>query len=240
MRILVTRPARDASSLLTALAARGHRPIWSPALEMQILDGPPLAVADYQAAVITSANAVRALAARNQERMILLLCVGPASANTARDLGFQNVHAADGEGVAGLVEKLTNTLRPDHGAVLYPSAADIAGNLMAEMSAKGFKLDRKIVYKMALAERLSPDAAGALAQDTLDLVTYFSVRSVEGMRSAAENAGLLDRLREIPALCLSPAVAAAAQNTHERTQSANHATETAMLEAVDGLHVSGL
>lgn len=240
MRILVTRPAEDAPKFIDALTARKHRAIWSPSLVMRLVEGPPLAITEYQAIAITSANAVRALAGRTRERHVSLICVGPASAAAAREMGFGKIHISAGEGVKGLVQALRETLKPDLGPVLYPSAADIAGALASEAGALGFKIDRQIVYKMELADHLSDPARDAIAHHGLDAVAYFSVRSVNGTRQAAEASGLRDQLDRIPALCLSPAVAAVAKQSHRRAQAAPAASEAAMLQAIDRLHISGL
>lgn len=240
MRILVTRPAEDAPKFIKTLTARNDRAIWSPSLAMRPVEGEPIPLETYQAAVITSANAVRALATRVRDRHTPLLCVGPASAAAARELGFTDVQAASGEGVMGLIDAAQKALKPATGPLLYPSAADVAGNLVAGLSAAGFKVDRHIVYRMDLAERLSGEAEDALRHGALDLVTYFSVRSVHGTRQAAETSGLRDRLDRVAALCLSPAVAAIAKQSHKRTLSASAATEAGMLQALDLARRSGL
>jgi uroporphyrinogen-III synthase len=140
----------------------------------------------------------------------------------------------------GLIDAAQKALKPATGPLLYPSAADVAGNLVAGLSAAGFKVDRHIVYRMDLAERLSGEAEDALRHGALDLVTYFSVRSVHGTRQAAETSGLRDRLDRVAALCLSPAVAAIAKQSHKRTLSASAATEAGMLQALDLARRSGL
>jgi uroporphyrinogen-III synthase len=240
MRVLVTRPAEDAPRFIKALTAGGHRPIWSPSLVMRPVEGPPLSVAAFQAILITSANAVRALASHTRERETLLLCVGPASAATARELGFVRVQASAGEGVPGLIDLAQRVLRPNFGPVLYPSAADVAGNLPAELDRLGFKVERQIVYRMELAQSLSSEAQDALSHHALDVVTYFSARSVNGTRQAAEAAGLRDHLDRTTALGASAAVAAVAKQSHKRCHATTAATEAAMLQAIDRLHVSGL
>ena len=64
MRILVTRPAEDGAEIARLLAAMGHQALLAPLLTVRIHDGPPLSLAGIQAVLATSANGVRALAAR--------------------------------------------------------------------------------------------------------------------------------------------------------------------------------
>lgn len=240
MRILVTRPAEDAPKFIKVLTDRGDRAVWSPSLVMRNIEGDAVELHSYQAVAITSANAVRALASRTRDRQTLLFCVGAASAVASRELGFTRVQQSGGEGVTGLLETLRKNLRPEAGPVLYPSAAEVAGNLATGLAALGIKSERLIVYRMDLAERLSSAAEDALRHGALDLVTYFSIRSVHGTRQAAETSGLRDRLDRLSAVCLSPAVGVVAKQSHKRILSAQTATEAGMLQALDLARRSGL
>ena len=65
MRVLITRPEREATALATALAQRGHAPVIAPLFTLQILHPPAdfaAALAACQAVLLTSANGARALA----------------------------------------------------------------------------------------------------------------------------------------------------------------------------------
>lgn len=235
MRILVTRPAEDAPKFIAALEAKGHSAVWMPALVLRNSPGPDIELNRYQAVVITSANAIRALAQRTTDRQALLICVGDASAATARELGFQRVQRSGGEGVAGLVGILTTALQPTKGPILYPSAQDVAGNLQKDAAALGFTVDRQIVYAMEPAAAIPDEARAALTSGTLDAATYFSARSVTAALRAATAAGLHAGLARLPALCLSRAVAALAEPAHREVHVAAAATEGAMLQAIDCL-----
>jgi uroporphyrinogen-III synthase len=240
VRILVTRPIGEAAAFADALRQRGHVPVVSPALVMQHEPGEKIGLARYRAVLITSANAVRALAARTPQRDATLLCVGPASAAAARGEGFSNVLESAGEGAEGLSATVEDSLGPGDGPLLYPSARDIAGNLERELTAKGFVVVRQIVYRMDYAARLSPEAETALAQGGLDAVAYFSARSAGATQQAARASGLEAELRALTAICLSQAVEAKASAMHRRTLSAASATEAAMLQAIDSARRSGL
>jgi uroporphyrinogen-III synthase len=240
MRVLVTRPEHDAQGLIEALQHAGHTAIWSPALTMTEVDGPPIRLEGYQAILVTSANAIRALANRTAARKVKTLCVGPASAAAARDLGFDPVIASTGEGVAGLVDAATTGLHPQGGPLFYPSAEDVAGRLEANLSVNGFQVDRQILYRMNLASGLMPEARTALQQDQVDVVAYYSVRSIEGLHQAAANEALLPQVRTLCAVCISPAVETAAKAIHAKTIVASAATQDAMIAALARLGPSGL
>ena len=65
MRVLITRPEREATTLATALAQRGHVPVIAPLFRLEILHPPAdfaTDLADCQAILLSSANGARALA----------------------------------------------------------------------------------------------------------------------------------------------------------------------------------
>ena len=71
MRVLITRPEREAAALAQALAARGHQAVIAPLFRLQVLHPPgdfPASLADCQAVLITSANGARALAEASEQR----------------------------------------------------------------------------------------------------------------------------------------------------------------------------
>jgi uroporphyrinogen-III synthase len=239
MRILVTRPLEDANRFAQNLRALGHDPVLSPALDIVALDGPPIDIEPYAAIVITSANAVRALAGRAPSRRASVICVGPASASEASAAGFDNVTMSDGEGVAGLAATIPK-LVPAGASLLYPSAEDVAGDLESALARLGFRIDRQILYRAVFAPALTPAAQSALQIGELGAVTYFSVRSVAGTVAAAKACGMDQALRRIPAFCFSAAVAAAAAPAASRTVTAARATEPAMLDCIGSSSQTGL
>ena len=88
MRVWITRPAEDAARLAEAIRAQGIEVLIEPLIRIVFADGPPLALAGAQALLATSANGVRAFARRGQQRDVLVLAVGDASARAAREEGF--------------------------------------------------------------------------------------------------------------------------------------------------------
>jgi uroporphyrinogen-III synthase len=229
MRILVTRPAEDAASFAQSLRALGHEPILSPALEIVALTGPGIDTSPYAAIVITSANAVRALSQRTNDRSARLVCVGSASAAAAEAMGYTDIIVSDGEGVAGLAAAIPRAVEAG-GRLLYPSAENVAGDLEPTLAQQGFSVDRKILYRAVFAPTLTPEALSALKAGKLSAVTYFSVRSVAGTLAAARANGLDGQVQIRPAFCLSAAIAAAAAPSP--TVIVPAATEAAMLACI--------
>src|SRR5690606_34319874 len=70
MRVLVTRPEPDARQEADALRARGYEPVLAPLLDIEFLKGVSLDLDGAQAVVITSRNALRALADHPQREAV--------------------------------------------------------------------------------------------------------------------------------------------------------------------------
>ncbi|MDP6883999.1 MAG: uroporphyrinogen-III synthase [Rhodospirillales bacterium] len=84
MRLLVTRPRDDAEALAGPLAALGIEILIEPLLGIRYRDGPPPDLAGVQAILATSANGVRALVRRCDDRDVAVFAVGDATARAAR------------------------------------------------------------------------------------------------------------------------------------------------------------
>src|SRR5262249_51209170 len=103
MRVLITRPEREATALATALSERGHTAVIAPLFRVDTLHAPSgfaPALAACQAVLLTSANGARALAEASDQRGRPIYAVGDTTAATAEGLGFTSVTSASGDGAA--------------------------------------------------------------------------------------------------------------------------------------------
>lgn len=199
MKLLVTRPEPDAARTAAALRGRGHEVLVAPMLHVEAVDF-ALADASYQAVVLTSANAARAVAGhRHGERLASLpaFTVGRHTADAARAAGFRSVQSADGDqsDLAALLRARFSA----EAALLYLAGEDRAGDL----SASGVRLHTVVAYRAVKAERFPPAVEAALGQHALDGVLHFSRRSAEAYLDCA--AHMQDALAPLH-FCLSPAV----------------------------------
>ncbi len=209
MLVLVTRPAPDGESFAAVLAARGFVPLLAPLLEIEILpaDAAPLDLAGLQALAFTSANGLRAFAARSPRRDLPAFAVGDATARAARAAGFDPVHSAEGD-VEALAALIIDRLDPGDGAILHPAASAVAGDLAGRLGAAGFELRRVLLYRSTQVEALPAALREALTAARLDVATFFSPRTAAAFAGLIRDAGLADRLSGCLGICLSAAVAA--------------------------------
>ena len=133
MKILVTRPRADAEDLAKLLQARGHEVVLEPLLDIAMLPGEAVPADGVQALLFTSANGVRALLARNDGnisalRNLAVYTVGDATARSAKEAGFGDVHSASGD-VKSLAALVSARVRPAVGPLLHIAGSDVAGDL---------------------------------------------------------------------------------------------------------------
>jgi len=208
MRLLITRPQADADALAEILRARGHVALVAPLMEVEVLEGPELPLVGVQAVLATSANGIRALAARTKRRDVLVFAVGPQTAEAARSCGFVGVFNADGDSAA-LAEFVAANLDPAKGALLHAAGAETAGRLSQALLARGFSVETIVLYEAVPVTRLPELADTALRDGTLDGVLLFSPRSAKIFATLVTEAKLAQACERVEAYCISAATAAA-------------------------------
>jgi uroporphyrinogen-III synthase len=211
VRLLLTRPQADAQRTADALQARGHDVIVAPLLDLELLPEAELGDGPWAALLVTSANAVRAIAQhrrRDALRGIAVFTVGDRTARAMRDCGFATVMSAAGN-VGDLATLVLAQLSPP-ARLLYLAGEERSGDLAGLLRAHNFTVDTVLVYRAVVATALPDDAVAALAggADRVGGVLHFSRRSAEAYVDAARNSGLLDDALTGPIhYCLSRRIA---------------------------------
>jgi uroporphyrinogen-III synthase len=226
MRLLLTRPTADAVPLAEQLAAQGHDILISPAIHIEA-NGTPLPAPDtVQALVFTSANGVKAMAARFHDKRDYTqwaskpaYAVGPQTCAALAKLQWPTVHQAAGD-VASLATRLRDTFEGER--VLHIAGRHQAGDLAASLAEASFEIDKLVLYEAVAAEALTPMAEFALSdpQAPLEGVLLYSKRSAQIFLSLYR-AYIGEESQAKPlAYCLSPLIA-------EKMRSAGFDTRTA-------------
>jgi uroporphyrinogen-III synthase len=204
VRLLVTRPEADGARTAALLRARGHDVVLAPLLRIEFLDF-ELPDKAWSAAVMTSANAARAVAHHPRREMIIALeafTVGRHTAEAARAAGFRTVHSADGD-----KDDLAAFLRARFGEqsapLLYLAGEERAGDL----ATSGMPVVTVVAYRAVKIERFVPAVAEALAQGALDGVLHFSARTAQVYLDCAAHERMLARALAPVHFCLSQQVA---------------------------------
>jgi uroporphyrinogen-III synthase len=208
VRLLLTRPAADAERTAVSLRDRGHEPIVAPLLDIEIASDAALGAGPWAAILITSANAVRAIALhrrRDELRRIPTFTVGDRTGQAMREAGFSDVSSAAGD-VSDLARLVTARVEPE-ARLLYLAGEERSGDLAGLLRAQYYTVETVLIYRAVIVEQLPRHAAAALAVG-IDGVLHFSRRSAEAYVTASRNAGLLEAALQGPAhFCLSARVA---------------------------------
>ncbi|MCE3231331.1 MAG: putative uroporphyrinogen-III synthase [Alphaproteobacteria bacterium] len=211
MHILITRPQNSAVSLANQLQTLGHRVTVDPLLHIlptpkHLLELPLLST--FDAVVTTSQQAIRCLAALTPHRGFPLWCVGTESAKTAKKLGFQTIHTAEGSATTLIEQLLKTCVPPLQKPILHVSGDTVRVNVAQALQAKGIAAQRVVVYKTQEAKSFSQEAEQALKTGILDAALFYSPRTARIFRNLCQTTQLEQRCASLTAFCLSDAIKA--------------------------------
>jgi uroporphyrinogen-III synthase len=208
VRLLVTRPEPDAERTAAALRRNGHQVEIAAVLRVESIADAELGSGPWAAVVVTSTNALRAIAIHPRRAELLglrLFAVGRRTAAAARDAGFRDVIAAGGD-----VEELVRRLRAEprgRDPLLYLAGQDRSGDLAGDLAADNQKIATAVVYRAVKLDTFAPATAAALSAGQIDGVLHFSRRSAQAYIDCARAAGILDDAVAPVHFCLSAQIA---------------------------------
>jgi uroporphyrinogen-III synthase len=239
MAVLVTRPHPDDETTATGLRARGIEVLRAPMLRFEPLPFRDDDEAGFGAVIVTSANALRAIApdiAGSRLLTLPLFAVGEHTAAAARAAGFSQVISAEGDAVAlrDLVQaSVTSKRLRKAGTLLYLAGADLARDLAGELGERGFTVVTQTTYRMVPATSLPREVCDAFVANQVDAVLHYSRRSARAFLDAARSAGVEISALALPQCCISPSVAAVLRDAGApRVMAAISPDENALFEAL--------
>jgi uroporphyrinogen-III synthase len=240
MAVLVTRPHPDDETTASALRSRGFEVLCAPMLRFE-----PVMFRDdedslYGAVIVTSANALRAIASQlagSRLTKLPLFAVGEHTAAVARDAGFSEVMTAKGDASA-LRDLVLASVKARHlkkaSTLLYLAGADLARDLAGELGEKGFTVVTHTTYRMVPATSLPREVCDAFVAHRVEAVLHYSRRSARAFLDAARAGGVEISALALPQCCISSAVAAILRDAGAtQVAVAAQADENALFEVVD-------
>jgi uroporphyrinogen-III synthase len=211
MRVLVTRPERDARREAETLLSRGHEPVLAPLLEIEFLANVDLGLDGAQALILTSRNSLRALALHHDKDRALglpVFAVGEATARAARKFGFEEVTIGPGT-AAGLLPLIRREVHPDKGALVHLSGEAIAFDLKPLLDEEGFEFRRPVLYRAKPTQAFPDNVAADLASGAINGVILLSPRTAKTFAQLVARQGVATKAKGPVCYCLSEAVAEA-------------------------------
>ena len=214
MAVLVTRPSPDDALTAGALRARGFEVLCAPMLRFEAVPFQDEGGADYGAVIVTSANALRAIAPQLGNSRLLklpLFAVGEHTAAAAREAGFGEVIVSQGD--AGALRDLVVASAKSRqltkaSPLLYLAGADLARDLAGELGAKGFSVVTRTTYRMVPAPSLPREICDAFVAHGIEAVLHYSRRSARAFLEATRAGGVEISALALPQCCISATVAA--------------------------------
>ena len=146
MHILLTRPIEDCSEMIIKFKSLGHQVSHLPLLRIDKVNYEQINFSDFKGIIFTSTNAVKFLDHKIIDKNILCFCVGSATENAARSVGFQNVISAEGN-VKNLKELVFQNFNQKEGSLIYISGETVAVDLDQQLLKEGYNIKRIINYR---------------------------------------------------------------------------------------------
>ncbi|NSZ63992.1 uroporphyrinogen-III synthase [Agrobacterium tumefaciens] len=211
MRIVVTRPLRSGEKTAAKLEALGHEPVLLPLFHpvhhgeraISALSEPLSAIA------VTSAEALRAL--RDFRHRLAphlskpLFAVGEATAEAAREIGFQNVLTGSGDAVAlaGLVAEHRPLTESSIDPLLYLAGTPRGAVFEDGIAAAGIFFRTIDCYEMQLSDLSDDMLETALLKTPADVVLLYSSKAARAFFIHASAEKYVAALTTTQFVCIS-------------------------------------
>ncbi len=238
-RVVVTRPADQAGSLVARLREQGAEPLAVPVIDTVDPDDGGAALADaldrvrgYDWVVVTSANGARRLVAglRDARELggVAVAAIGPGTAAVLRAANIEADLIPERYVAEGLLEAFPDP--PDGGGRVLVPRAEVARDALPEgLRARGWEVDVVAAYRTVTVP-IAPEVLDGVAD--ADVITFTSSSTVTRWLEAAGP----DRVPPIVA-CIGPVTAATARKhgLEVAVEAAEHTVEGLVAALVDFL-----
>ena len=139
MHILLTRPLEDCSEMILKFKSLGHQVSHLPLLVVEKVNyDESVNFPSFGGIIFTSANAIKFLDLKSIDKKIICFCVGEATEKKARNNGFQNVIAAEGN-VENLKELILQNFDKKDGSLIYISGETVSTDLDQQLLKVGLQ-----------------------------------------------------------------------------------------------------
>ena len=180
MHILLTRPLEDCSEMILKFKSLGHQVSHLPLLVVEKVNYDSVNFLSFGGIIFTSANAIKFLDLKSIDKKILCFCVGEATEKIARNNGFQNVIAAEGN-VENLKELILQNFDKKDGSLIYISGETVSTDLDKQLLKVGYNVKRIINYRTLHNKNFNEEFVSDLKQKMPDIVYVYSQNSAASL-----------------------------------------------------------
>ena len=210
MNIIFTRPLIDSEDLMMNFFSSKHKVIHIPTLSIASANMKPINTKDYDGLIFTSANAVRFLKLKNNDKKTKCFCVGNLTERSLRLKGFNNTIAA-----SGTVNALKNIIINSEKNIknlAYLCGDVISYELDKELSQEGFKVSKIINYTSTKITNLNKESMDLIKKYPANIALIYSKRSAESFIEIVKKYSLNGLMTESRVLCISEKVLSVFKN----------------------------
>ena len=207
-KILVTRPIDVAKKMAEHLRSEGFECVLDPMLIPVRAEN--VTFMDRGAEdgfIFSSPRGVRYFveAASNLNLDLPVWCVGDKTAEMARQNGFTNIHAGEGDSfdLADLIVAESKT----PAKLLHPCGADVQNRFYKTLKTADIEVVPLQVYTMETAPRMQEDALVKIRTDDVYAVLFFSTRTAEALLKLAAQQHISSHTKNMIAVCIRQNVA---------------------------------
>ncbi|HKV64712.1 MAG TPA: uroporphyrinogen-III synthase [Candidatus Acidoferrum sp.] len=209
-RIVITRAAAQSEAIARELTVRGAIPVMLPLVafgepeDFTPLDAAIVEIQRFDWMVLTSAQAVRSVVKRCEELKISLIrgnpklriaCVGPVTAEAARQAGLAVEYVAETHTGTELAEELGSGLAGK--TVLLPRSDRANPDLPVALKRYGAQVTEVIAYRTLRPTDMAEENLRQIADGAGDAILFFSPSAIHHFRELAGSEqlrGLQDKL----------------------------------------------
>ena len=201
MNIIFTRPLIDAEDLMSNFFSSNHKVIHLPTLSITSAHMEPINIKDFDGLIFTSANAVRFLKLKSEEKNIKCFCVGNITERSLRLKGFSDTVAA-----SGTVNALKNIILNSEKKIkklAYLCGDVISYDLDKDLVLSGFKVKKIVNYNSTKITDLNKENTDLIKKYPPNITLIYSRRSAESFDEIIRKYSLAELMTHCKVMCIS-------------------------------------
>ena len=197
----------DSEDLMRKFFSMGHKIIHLPTLKISPIKTNPIDGDEYDAFVFTSANAIRNLNLKNNNKNNLCFCVGSITEKIARQSGFVETFSAGGtiNALKNLIldsDKINNKSK-----IGYICGDNISYELDKDLEKEGLNVKKIINYSSEKITDLNDENKKIIDKHPPDVIFIYSLRSAQSFIEIVKNYSLYPLMTGSKVMCISKKVA---------------------------------
>jgi len=205
VHIVITRPKEDSLYLMEKLIKLGHIVTHLPVIKIEKLKTEKINLANYEAVLFTSSNAIRFINIEKFNSKIKCFCVGSTTEFKAKQAGFINTYSSEGT-VDSLIELIIRTMDNKSGKFLYLSSEFISRDLDKDLIKAGYSVDRISNYTSLPIEEINENTLNFFKKKPPDVIFIYSSKSAKNLIKLINKYSLLNVVTHSNLMCISEKV----------------------------------